>query len=212
MYTKPYIFWPYYKSDRHILYFKWKEIKTNSLIFAYGQKLPFDTGKDHMAFTKQDPKDYDLVFHAKVLPRIFCQYDHLRSNGPGIVLINQKIKTILMELCPDDVQFFKAVIVPFDPHKMDFENHDYWVMNITKTVDAFDAQESIFKEVYPGRITDVDKIILKEQSNEKFIIARQFNYTLTILLSSSLVTRFEKEHVTGIRFLKDYEYGRHTLL
>ncbi|MBA4249484.1 MAG: hypothetical protein C0440_02720 [Candidatus Pelagibacter sp.] len=199
------MWWPTFKGYKVPIY-RFKERKTNSLTFSYGQKLPFDSGNPNLAFTMREPKDYDLIFHTDLSPEQFTQYDHLTNTGPGIILVNQKVKSILLELCPDDVQFFPAVIVPDNPRKMSFENHDYEVLNITRLIDVFDKNESDLILYDDEDVQDIKKLRFKEIEKYNFYLGRQITKTLSIIASPELVKRIKKDKVTGVKFLKDYEY------
>jgi hypothetical protein len=207
-YTKPYLLETTYRTDKHMVDYQWKERKTKAFTFTYGKYLPCDTGNPNLEYTKNDPKDYDLIFHAEVEPSIFCQYDNLANNGNGLLLVNKKIIDILTSVCPNDIQTFPAVIVPEKPNKMTFENHDYWVLNLTKTVDVIDEEHSVYDVAFENRITNIKKICFIEENNYNFYIGRQYNYPLHVILSPELVKIFKNEKVTGVKFIKDSEFSR----
>ena len=91
---------------KDIARYKWKERRTPRSLFDFGERLPFDTGNPNLSYTLQDPKDYDLIYHSEQPPEVFLKrYDVLPNNGTA-PLVNTKVKTLLEELCPEDVQFF----------------------------------------------------------------------------------------------------------
>jgi hypothetical protein len=207
-YTKPYLLETTYRTDKHMVDYQWKERKTKAFTFTYGKYLPCDTGNPNLEYTKNDPKDYDLIFHAEVEPAIFCKYDNLANNGNGLLLVNKKIIDILTSVCPNDIQTFPAVIVPEKPNKMTFENHDYWVLNLTNTVDVIDEDHSEFERWEDGDLKNLKKVMYKENSMNGVHIGRQYNYLGSVILSPELVKIFKKEKVTGVKFIKDSEYSR----
>lgn len=207
-YSKPYLWWPSYRTHKHIANFKWRERKTKALTFTYGKKLPFDSSNPNLEYTKKDPSEYDLIFNSEVEPSIFSQYDNLTNNGNGLLLVNKKVIDILMTLCPDDIQLFPATIIPENPKKMTFANHDYWVLNLTKTVDVIDEENSVFDVAFENRITNIKKLSFIEKSNYNFYMGRQCNYPLHVIVSPELVKIFKKEKITGVKFKKDFEYIR----
>ncbi len=204
-YTKPYLWWEITAPYKHYVLFKSDKSPEYTFSLSLGQRLPFDTGKEHLSYTKHELKDYDFTFYSQVEPEVFKKYDYLLNNKP-FLLVNQKLKNILLELCPDDVQFFKATIVPDNPQKMSFENHDYEVLNITKLVDVFDLELSSYTPHSQERIRNVKKIVFKENISPGIYLARQYNYPVSIIVSPELVKRFKREKITGVKFLKDFEY------
>ncbi len=205
-YFKPYHFSPYFKAWKHIIQFKSTERKTKALIFSNGKILPFDSGNPNLEYTKQDPATYDLIFHAEVEPSVFCQYDNLKTmNGMGLLLVNKKIITILQEICPDDFQVFPATIISDKPKKFQFENHDYFVVNLTKTVDVVDEENSTFTCYENGNLDKIYKLTYIKNGMGNAHIARQYNYRGEILVSPELAKRFKKEKVTGVKFKTDEE-------
>lgn len=206
-YTKPYMWWTPTIPYKHYLIYKYKQRNTDFMTFWFGQHLPFNSGNPNISFTQKDPKEYDLIFHSEITIDKLKKYDIL-PNDQSFLLVNQKIKNILIELCPNDVQFFPAVIVPEYPDKMQFENHDYWVLNIARLVDVFNKEESEFKYFDDGDIRGIIKLNFQNEYKESFYIARQSTNKSSIIVSPELVKRFKKEKVTGVKFLKDSEYGR----
>ena len=204
-YNKPYILRDSYSTYKHMVDYKTEERKTDPIIFMQGHALPFDTGNPNLACTKDDPKGYDLVFHAEVEEAVFTKYDCLPNNKYA-PLVNARVLEILQELCPHDIQAFPATIVSEVPEKFAFENHDYWVVNITKTVDGIDKELSDFDKFESGRIKDIHKLILRDvQCMGSSHIVRQHDYHVEILVSPTLVKAFKKAKIKGVKFLKDTE-------
>ena len=75
------------------------------------------------------------------------RYDILTNNTPAL-LVNNKVKSILEEICPDDVQFFPAMIKHANAKMEPFENHDYWVVNICKQYEDLNWEKSELKYDY----------------------------------------------------------------
>jgi hypothetical protein len=205
-YNKPYKLWPSSVPYRHYMLFPTEERNTDSYIFTYGRKLPFKLEGSNYTKTLQDPIEYDLVYLSKVEPEIFMKYDFLPTDKSALV-VNKKVKHILSELCPDDVQFFEATIVPENSKKMTFENHDYWVLNLTKTVDVIDEEHSVFERWEDGDLKNIKKVTYIENRMANIQIGRQKTYLSSVILSPELVKRFKAEKITGVKFLKDCDYN-----
>jgi hypothetical protein len=188
--------------NSHYIEYKWKERKTNSYIFMQGSVLPH-ANKGQLN-TSQDSKDYDLIYHSEIVPELFLKkYDCLPNTGKS-PLVNKKVLDILQSLCPDDIQAFPAVIVPEDPKKHTFENHDYWVINITKTLSGIDYKQSqiTFDD---GEIFSFQKTILVEYEKGMPLLCREEAFHPRIYVAPPLVQALLDAKISGVRFLKDTE-------
>lgn len=179
--------------------------KTDSLTFMHGRKLPFDNGDNpNFAYTKQDPKDYDLDFYSDQEPGKWLKYDCLPNNlGGHPPIVNQRVLHLLQKFCSDDFQFFQVTILSGNPKLPNFANHEYYLLNITHTIDAIDKETSVILNRFEVR--HIKKLVLKEDSLKDHHLARIETYHPEIIVSSELVKLFKKEKVKGVRFLKDYE-------
>jgi hypothetical protein len=189
----------------HYVSFDTKKRKTNYLIFGYGRNLPFDTENPNLEDTKQNPKDYDLLFTTKMLPSLFTQkYDRL-PNDRGLELINKKVLDVLNQLCPGDFQAFPAIIVNEDDKMETFENHEYYVLNICNLAEGIDKDRSAIRYDEETRISHIYKLILKPDRMEEHHIARLKEYNGEILISHELAKALKKTKIKGMKFYKDYE-------
>jgi hypothetical protein len=194
--------------------YNWRpmEERTSTVIFMQGKLLPCeDIGGVKCSL---DPKKYDLVFASEVKPEVFTKFDCLPNNATGMPpLVNQKVLDILNKFCPDDIQAFPATIIPELGAKHGFENHDYWVINIAKLVDAINLDRSEVEFFDPDpRIEDAIRTIKKLAfiDSEKFtkpLIARMSKAPLKII-SPSLAQAFKDANVTGVEFIEDKDYRR----
>ena len=162
--TKIYKCWNSYKSNSHILEYKWRERKTDSYIFMQGKNLPFDCGYVERLNTLQDPKDYDLIYHAEISEEKLKGYACMPNNSQA-PLVNQKVLDMLLELCPDEFQYFPVTIVGENPKYPFFENHDYCLINICKTVDIVDQSQSKIKYFESGNFDSIEKLFIKNRVN-----------------------------------------------
>lgn len=72
----------------------------------------------------------------------FTQYDFLECfDGPAFV-VHDRVLKIFNELCPDDFQALPVIIKNNKPKGKQFENKDFWLINILKLVDIIDQKKS----------------------------------------------------------------------
>ena len=192
--------------ERHYMDYNWRpmEKRTSSSIFMQGKHLPCaDVGGIKCS---QDPKEYDLIFASSVLPKEFTKFDCLPNNSTA-PLVNQKVLDILNKLCSNDIQAFPATIIPDKGSRNNFENHDYWVINITKKSEAIDRDNTEFlylSKSLGGDPYGTKKLVLSEYT-EHFLSRDETLKTLKIV-SPSLVQAFKKAGVTGVQFIEDKDY------
>jgi hypothetical protein len=88
-----------------------------------------------------------IVFAIEVVPRLFCKRNTLldvTGSGAGEVYHKRMIEK-MQQLCPDDFQAFNVILVNNAKSKEQFENHDFYVLNVLHQVDALDEEKSVFK-------------------------------------------------------------------
>lgn len=192
--------------NKHILDYKWRERVTDIYIFMGGKILPSpDVGRLRYS---QDPKDYDLIFESACQPKEFLKFDCLPNNGTA-PLVNKKVLDIFNKLCPNDIQAFQATIIPDKKSKHRFQNHDYWLINITKQMDVIDLENSelSFFEEAPSSISSIKRLLfLNNVNTDTCFIARAPNRCSLEIVSPSLAQAFKDAKVTGVRFIEDKEY------
>lgn len=188
--------------ERCIMSYKWRERKTDSSIFGRGVRLPCaDIGGIKCSL---DPNEYDLIFAARVSPKEFTKFDCLPNNSTA-PLINQKVLNILNKLCPSDIQAFSATIIP--DKGSSFENHDYWLINIAKTVDPIDHANTEFSytpKSLGGDIIGAKKLRFLRMNFTG--IARNQLFSSLKIISPSLAQTFKEAKVTGVQFIEDKDY------
>jgi len=192
--------------NRYIMNYEWRKRKTDNYIFMQGKRLPCpDVGRIKCSL---DPKEYDLIFASESSPEEFKKYDCLSNNSTAL-LVNQKILDIFKDLCPNDIQEFPATIIPATSSLYIFENHDYWLINITKLVDAIDLKKSLlsFYEEMPEVVSRVKNLVfLDKKEFEKPFIARINNEYGLKIVSPSLSKAFKKANIKGVQFTEDKDY------
>lgn len=192
-YNKPYILLGSYSKSAYLRY-DTSCRKTNSWYFKYGRPIP--------------KYPYDLQFGCEDKEEKMVKWDILNSTF-GSPIVNQKVLDILNTICPDDFQVFPAVIRNYKPRATPFENRDYFVLNITRTVDTIDREKSKYEESENSnsRIYGMKRSIFKENSIGPFHLARDKFWDHQELISLTLVKALKKEKVRGGSFYKDEDYG-----
>ena len=192
--------------NRYIMDYQWRKRKTDNYIFMQGKHLPCpDVGRIKCSL---DPKEYDLIFASESPPEEFKKFDCLSNNSTAL-LVNQKILDIFKKLCPDDIQEFPTTIIPATGSSYKFENHDYWLINITKLVDVIDQEKSLlsFYEEMSNRISSFKNLVfLDKEEFEKPFIARIYNRPSLEIVAPSLVKAFKEANIKGVLFTEDKDY------
>ena len=181
--------------------------ETENVIFMSGKRLPkSDVGRLRYS---QDPSTYDLIYSVNAERQELFKYDYLPSSPAPIV--NKKALDVLLELCPNDFQFFPVIIESGSKVKTPFMiKNDYWLININKLVDAIDLESSQLTFSHENEIEDIRHIILEEQSlsSEKIHLARERSYRGLMLASPELKDAFVKHKIKGCQFLTDEQYNQ----
>lgn len=154
----------------------------------------------------KDPKDYDLIYHSSMTEEIMLKrYELVQNNGTS-PLVNKRFKDLLQEICPDDVQFFPATIVNADDKMEPFENHDYYVLNICRKVDALDFDKTEFKLIdktkprSPSNVMSPRNRVYKSMDQiEPFGIARLLYFSPDIILPPHVAEAVQKAKIKGLR-------------
>lgn len=204
-YNKPYL-WTYPERfpQKVFLDYRGEKRKTRSLIFIFGLRLPCDTGNPNLSITLQDPKDYDLELETEAAEERLLTYDVLPNNSKAPI-VNQRVLDLLTKYCPNDIQAFPVVIRNENPKLPDFDNHDYFLINITRLVDAIDKKNSKLTYYDTENVNSIKKLRLKENCLPGYSLARIKGYEPLEMVSPNLVSLFKKEKITGVKFEKDYE-------
>ena len=177
--------------------FRNSERKTNSYIFMEGKSLPFDSGLPNWKETLQDPKDYDLLYTYFYDAKKLKSYACMPNNGQA-PLVNQKVLDILLDLCPDEFQYFPVTIVGENPKHPPFENHDYFLINICQTIDGIDKEKSDL--TFCGEEIDQIKTLVLKENMSPFTLARWKYSMVEKIVAEPLVKAFKKTKINGVKF------------
>ena len=182
--------------------FRNSERKTNSYIFMEGKPLPFDSGLPNWKETLQDPKDYDLLYTYFYDEKKLKSYACMPNNGQA-PLVNQKVLDILLDLCPDEFQYFPVTIVGENPKHPPFENHDYFLINICQTVDGIDKFQTDLQYLdkdLGGAAYGIEGDLFLKAKLPYFNMARDETLASHIYVAEPLVKAFKKAKINGVKF------------
>lgn len=192
-YNKPYFIKDSGVPNIHILKYKWRERKTDRVIFNRGQWV--------------EPQDFDLIFHSATTLEKQTQYDCIPNNA-AVLLVNERALKILEDICPDDFQAFPAKIVSEEDIAPAFEVNNYHLINIVKTVKTIDKPRSKLKFLDTGELYGAEKLVLFENCLGNIHLARDEELETQIIASEALKKAFTKAKIRGVKFLRDEQlYG-----
>ena len=124
------------------------------------------------------------------------------SNNTQVPLVNNRIKEILENFAPNNIQFFPAKIVCADG-----EIEGYSFLNITHLIKGIDHEKSIYTKMrMVDAISMFHYLTYKEGCMGEHQLARDEEYPGNLLVSEKIKSIFEKEKVTGICFIRPEDY------
>ncbi|PCI36120.1 MAG: hypothetical protein COB50_05140 [Thiotrichales bacterium] len=123
-------------------------------------------------------------------------------------IFNKRAVGVLEKICPDDFQAFPIKIINSpDKKKLEpFENNDYFIINITNTVDALDKENSNLKCYEDGSLYGVENLVLKSDVMGGHHLSRDETLHSKKLVSYELALELIKQKITGIAFEIDIAY------
>ena len=130
-------------------------------------------------------------------------YDCL-PNSSLIPLVNKKTEDLLLQLAPDDVQFFDTEI-----RCKDGILPGYRLLNATHTIKGIDYAKSEYKKSSMGIIT-FRYMAYKHDSDcmGSHKIAREEDYIPNLVVSEEIKEAFARERIRGPRFVTPEEFYR----
>jgi hypothetical protein len=118
------------------------------------------------------------------------KYDCIPNNASA-PLVNQKVIDLLLQLVPDDVEFFDTEV-----RCKDGIFHNYKLLNITRTITGIDHEKSIYSLIEStNAILGFKYLTYKPGSMSQHKLARDKEYLGNILGSEEFKLAFEKNKV-----------------
>lgn len=122
-------------------------------------------------------------------------------------------KLVLDALLPLDlygVQFIPAKVR--NPNDASAEPHDYWFMHVWNRIACLDKEKSELEVLPSGRIFNIDKLVLNENTLDMFELNKRMIFGLTEKTSVVLVHQHIKDAISsvqpkGVRFFKANEWN-----
>lgn len=158
------------------------------LIFSTGSKITNKILTPHCRFT---------CHRAELL-----KYDALPDSS-GIPLVNQRIRDIFSELCPDDVQYIDAVLECDDGYL-----EGYQFVNVTHNAYVLDHQHTTYTTL-PGysEILGFTHLAFLPNDMQGHEIARNAEYFQHVLVSEQVRSAFKKNKIKGVSLLSADEFN-----
>lgn len=130
------------------------------------------------------------------------RYDCIPNNS-CIPIVNQKIVDLLLQLAPDDVQFFDAEI-----HCKDGVLMGYKLLNLTSKIKGLDHEQSIYTtmEGLPNVISRFKKVVYKPNCMGHHKLARDEECLNHELVTWEIKQAFNEAKITGVKFYEPNEF------
>ncbi|USQ14742.1 hypothetical protein J2N86_05425 [Legionella lytica] len=119
-------------------------------------------------------------------------------NNARIPLVNTKVRTIIEELAPNEVQFINA-----DLHCTDGTlSNTYFYINVLHAIKCLDHEKSVYTKI-PGEedILSFKHAAYKENALNGFHIARDIEYFVNLLVNEEIKAAFDEAKVTGVKLI-----------
>ena len=132
------------------------------------------------------------------------KYDCIHNNSAS-PLVNQKIIDILLQLAPDDVQFFDAEVKCKDGILT-----NYKLLNATSKIKGIDRNKSIctMMKQAPDAILGFKYLTYKPGCMGSHKLARDEEYLGNFLVIDEVKQALEKEKIKGVWFVRPEDYYR----
>jgi hypothetical protein len=154
-------------------------------------------------FLTQAQVDKPIIFDLTVSTAEIVKYDDIPNNSASL-LVNQKIMDILLEIAPDDVQFFDAEV-----RCKDGVLSNYKLLNITHHIIGMDHEKSIYSRPQPlDIILTIKYLTYKPGCMKNHKVARDEENLGHILVTEEIKQAFEKAKIKGPRIVTPEDYYR----
>jgi len=188
-----------------IYLWEFPEYFLNKHIAVYHHKysvawLSFRKGK------KIDQKEIteEPIFDLEVTRAEIQRFDNLPSNAGSVPLVNQKIIDLLLELAPEDVQFFDAEV-----RCKDGVLTNYKMLNVTHTIRGIDHEKSVYTKMKQAdAILGFNYLTYQPGCMGSYQLARDEEYKGNLLVTETIKQAFNKNKITGVRFVRPEDFYR----
>jgi len=148
------------------------------------------------------PPEFDRpgIFRFNVSKGLLSCYDNL-INTTRVPLVNERLRRILDELAPGDLQYLDTKIICSDGVLI-----NYKLVNVTRTIVGIDKERSIYSLYENGDFKRFQYIKYKSGCMGPYNIARDEEKKLNLLVSGKLVSIFKKEKIRKVYFIPPEQY------
>lgn len=152
-----------------------------------------------------EPSEFTSIatVNFEVQKKRVLNFDCLPNSG-NCPLVNKRVKKILENLAPNDIQFFPVKCVCSDG-----ELDSYYYVNITHLFAGIDHEKSIYTKMKTvDAIAGFKYLTYKPGCLGTYHLARDREYSVNLLVSEAVKLLFDKERVTGVWLAKPEEFYR----
>ncbi|NMO15318.1 hypothetical protein HPC49_20440 [Pyxidicoccus fallax] len=133
-------------------------------------------------------------------PELRKLYDFV-DNILDIRVVSDRVRCIILELAPDDVEFLPLTLVD---HQRDVASRDYFIMNVVADRDVIDLDRSKVRmsHILPEDIDRVWNLVLKDDiPPEGPRVFRPKHLRIYTMVTPTVQDALTRAGVTGVKFL-----------
>lgn len=157
---------------------------------------------DRFLFLRGRPLDYlpPATIRFNIRAARVRKFDCLPHSGM-IPLIGERLASVLLRVCPHEVQLFPAVVCATDAKLT-----GYCLLNATREVAGVDYEESSFVPI-PGTdaVMKFNRLRHRAEAFDGIHIAREHDYNSYLWVSTPLAEELLRTDCTGLHFIRPEE-------
>lgn len=141
-----------------------------------------------------------LQFICETLPEGY--FPDYAVSDMGCSVVSDRLKLLFESLGINNIQYFKASIIEREGKSPKIGYHAANIIGLGDCIDT-DASEMDAEKGNNGElcIYSIDKLVLKNNPVEEYVIYRAKHFTRLILIEEDLISSFEKAGIKGIKFI-----------
>lgn len=139
--------------------------------------------------------------HFEVTKTRLLKFDCLPNNASA-PLVNHRVRMLLENLAPDEVQFFQARCLCADG-----ELEGYYYLNVTHTFIGIDHEKSVYRKLKDTEVFSwITYLTYKPGSMGELNLARDKETLSHLLVSEKIKSAFDNLKITGVLLVRPEEY------
>lgn len=124
------------------------------------------------------------------------------ENTAGTPLVNQKIRTLIEDIAPNEVQFMDADLLCSDGTL----SNTYFYLNVLNVITGIDHEKSVYTKIKGlDDILSFKYLVYKKNALNGFHIARDSEYHSNLLVNEEIKAAFDKEKIIGVDLIRPEE-------